>query len=659
MKNIIIVTILTAVFMAPNLAQTQTAKPEVTGEARKSETASPEKKASGKLEDVTVTAEDKFKVKSEKPFLELNMDINEPVLSTIETENKFLEKSPDFSELKNTLPKMLSTRLVAAPYLDLFVKEPVAIFNLKETGFKTSKWDLIITDYNGKVFKKFAGKGPGPEKIEWSGRNSANTVMKVGNPYSYMLNLLNSEGNPRTVIGAPFTVNQLVHQEADGLYLSVTRKKIFDPEKEKTKILEEGAPTLLEILNYLKDMSTLPVRVEVYGEDALTAGLQAKELAKHFTDTLVLTENSIKYNGNEAGLEDFRIDVIIKNRAEVGSELNFKEVVPGNENIKPEKKSLPVKAEPVRMNVEVSLHDFIAKSLTTQAFRINTLLLAGNYKMTDASKNFAATFGPFFCLAEGNNNLGLRASGYYYPFPDDTLNVYASALGAGALSLANGTLFSFGEVKLGIETKISEIEIFGEVGTGLNTSGSATNILASAGVRYYFYPKSTPEAAAKDAAADNNKAKSANKQASGGLEVDRINFEISLHDFIARSLNPAFRINTLFLAANYKMTDSSRKIAAVFGPFFSRAEGDNDLGLRAGGYYYHAPDEAFNLYASISGGSALSLVKGTAYIFGEFKLGLEVKIDEIELFGEAGAGLKTGNKNIITVLNAGVRYYIF
>jgi hypothetical protein len=309
MKIILIVIAFTVLFFAQ-----QTAKTEVTPEAKKQESAGPAKKTSGSLDDVTVTGEDKLKVKSEKPLLEIKMNLNEAVLSTLDTEKKFLEKSPELSVLRDAVPKILASPQVAFPYLSVFVKEPIANFSLKAMAFDTATWELIVTDSKGKTFKKFEGKGKPPEVIEWSGRNTANKMINVGNPYSYLINLLNQAGNPRTIIGSPFVIHYLVHQESYGLYVSVTRNKIFDVEKEKTKILEDGMPVLNEISDYLKDNFTLSSSIEVYGEEAGVAGEQAKTLAQYFMNTLLLPAKNIKYSGYESSIENHRIDIIIKNR---------------------------------------------------------------------------------------------------------------------------------------------------------------------------------------------------------------------------------------------------------------------------------------------------------------------------------------------------------
>ena len=314
MKKVIIITCVSLMLVVQSVLFAQEQVQPAAEETTKESTPAKAKKASGRIDDVTVTGEDKMKVKSEKPLLELKMNINEVALPTIDTEKKFLEKAPALTDYRDAVPKMLSSQQIAAPYLAVFVKEPIASFSLKTIGFKAATWELIVTDSKGKTFKKFEGKGKLPETIEWSGRNVANKIIKVGNPYSYIINLVDQSGNPRTVIGAPFVIHQLVHQEDQGFYISVTRKKIFDVEKEKTKILEDGLPVLKEMSDYLKENFTLQARVEVYGEDTLVAAEQAKAVAQYFSETLILPEKNFKYSGFEDSMENHRIDIIIKNR---------------------------------------------------------------------------------------------------------------------------------------------------------------------------------------------------------------------------------------------------------------------------------------------------------------------------------------------------------
>ncbi|MFH1824193.1 MAG: hypothetical protein ABH873_03090 [Candidatus Firestonebacteria bacterium] len=269
---------------------------------------------SGKLEDITITGEDKLKVKSEKPYLELKMDLNEIVLPTIETERKFLEKSPNLVNLQESVPKFLMTGGTANPYLIAMIKEPIANFSLNVLGIKVAAWELIVTDSKGKVFKKFEGKGVPPSSIEWSGRNQEDKVVKVGNAYSYLVNFTDEAGNPRTLIGAPFVIHSLIHQEENGLFISITRKKLFNVEKEKTKLIDENIVLLKESLDILKENFNLSIKVEVYGENSTMATEQSKVVAKYLTDSLILPEDRIKYIGYEDTIENYRIDMLIKNR---------------------------------------------------------------------------------------------------------------------------------------------------------------------------------------------------------------------------------------------------------------------------------------------------------------------------------------------------------
>ena len=287
-------------------AQTPRAEPAKSAEAPK--------KSSGQLDDIMVTGEDKLKVKSDKPVLDIKLDLNQVVMPTIDTEKKFLDKSPNLVDLKEAAPKMLNSAQLAAPFLVAFIREPIANFSLKVLGIKTATWDLVVTDSKGRVFKKFEGKGKPPLSLEWNGRNPENRIVKVGNAYSYLVTLVDEAGGPHTLIGAPFVLHSLIHQEENGLFLSLTRKKVFDVEKDKNKILYEALPFLKEASDSIKDNFTLPVVVNVYGENASLATEQAKAVAKYFTDELVLPQTQIKAYGFEDAIENFRVDIAIKNR---------------------------------------------------------------------------------------------------------------------------------------------------------------------------------------------------------------------------------------------------------------------------------------------------------------------------------------------------------
>ena len=149
------------------------------------------------------------------------------------------------------------------------------------------------------------------------------------------------------------------------------------------------------------------------------------------------------------------------------------------------------------------------------------------------------------------------------------------------------------------------------------------------------------------------------KQLSGATGANRLNLEIGIYDAINRTAGGTFiRYNPGLVALNYQMFAPSKNFILIFGPFFAQTQGDNDLGLRVGGYFNQSPRELFNIYTGLSVSGGYSLANQEGFVSGELKLGGEIAIAGVELFLEGGFALKTGSYFNLLV-NTGVRFYLF
>jgi len=152
------------------------------------------------------------------------------------------------------------------------------------------------------------------------------------------------------------------------------------------------------------------------------------------------------------------------------------------------KEGKKVEKEKVPINVEISLYDFVDKSFDIKkVFHSNVFLLACNYKLLDNSKKLAVTFGPYFSENHGSNDIGLRASGYFYPYPENLVIAYTALSGAGGYSLANSKIDMSLDLKMGVELPLGQFEIFGEVGVGLQKDSVFLNLMVNSGVRAYIF----------------------------------------------------------------------------------------------------------------------------------------------------------------------------
>ncbi|MCX5781837.1 MAG: hypothetical protein NT145_03920 [Elusimicrobia bacterium] len=276
-----------------------------------------EEGASGRLEDVVVKGNDTSKIDSEKTPIQINKDHMKVITPSLETEKLFLEKDTSgINKMKRTNPDVLSTEGTISPWLNTIAREPVTMFRLDIGQIKVKTWDLVVTDSRGYKFRMYSGKDTIPPIIKFSGRNEDGNFMRVGNVYGYILTYLDEADNKKTVIGKPFSVEAALHQEKEGLIISIDSKSLFDLRKDPLEITKPGKQILGEASDILKEYFNIPVAINVYAESESLARDQGSEIVKFVSKILVIPENKISVKGFRDIPENFHIDIVIINKKE-------------------------------------------------------------------------------------------------------------------------------------------------------------------------------------------------------------------------------------------------------------------------------------------------------------------------------------------------------
>ncbi len=273
-----------------------------------------EEAASGRLEDVVVKGSDSKKLESDKAPTKITVDHMKIINPSLETDKTFLEKiTPGIEKMKMTNPDVLYTEATLSPWLSSIAKEPIADFKLNLEKTKSKGWEFVVTDSRGYKFRMFKGKGAIPESIKFSGRTEDGTFMRVGNVYGYILSYIDDTGNKKTVIGEPFSVDAAIHQEKEGLVISLASKAIFDAE-DASAFSKTGKQLLNESADILKEYFNVPTVINVYSESETSAQDQGQEVADYFSKTLVIPNNKIPVRGLRDIPENFHIDIVISNK---------------------------------------------------------------------------------------------------------------------------------------------------------------------------------------------------------------------------------------------------------------------------------------------------------------------------------------------------------
>ncbi|MFH1563209.1 MAG: hypothetical protein ABIF11_07330 [Nitrospirota bacterium] len=310
MRRYIVTILLTLTFFSPVCLAQETKPDEAANKG-----AVPQAK-SDELEDVTIKGTIKQEIKTQKPLVRIEEEMIEVDMPAMETEEQLFSKTPATLEIwREAYGHILSSGQAAFPGYTGLVETPIATFQPQIRGEKViSKWTLVITDSRGCDFKKFKGSGDQSIVVVWEGYNDKNEILNVGDMYTYVFNYTDMAGNPHTVVGRPFSVNGLVHQEKNGLFISIANKALFVEERDQIKIKDDIFPMLKETADRLKDYFGLPISVIAYGDTTTKALGQAKAMAEYLANSLIIWVDQIKVAGYQSEPEKQRIDVIVHNR---------------------------------------------------------------------------------------------------------------------------------------------------------------------------------------------------------------------------------------------------------------------------------------------------------------------------------------------------------
>ncbi len=282
----------------------------------------------GQMENVDVIGGQKTGVSSEKPILEIEMNQDEPVQTILEPEDELLRRQPE--SLRNPragFAESLGNSRTVIPGRIRLAKDPVRVFYPLRDIMAISPalsqeigtgWEMVVTDTEGRPFRKFSGRGIPPTTVPWNGRSDRGEFATVGKTYSTVVTYKDTRGQQRNLVGEPFSFDGIIHQESKGLIISLALSSLFEPKKgfaETETIGESGLDLLQESTDWIKRYYfTYPVRVECYSPDANLAVSRAQAASKVIGSLLLLPRGEIAANGTTSDAVSGRIDILIANR---------------------------------------------------------------------------------------------------------------------------------------------------------------------------------------------------------------------------------------------------------------------------------------------------------------------------------------------------------
>ncbi len=276
--------------------------------------------------EVTIKAGDRRG--PQKPALNIEVDAFDSIRESLKPDEQLLlAESPLTVVWRRTHPEFLRNERVIQPEKTTFDERPGIIFSpLKrlhevlnrrpeKKELRGHQWSLTIADEEGKVFQHYEGSSYPPEELVWSGQNDQGDWMQAGRAYSPVYMFTDPNGTPYTRVGEPLRFKGIVHQERDGLHLSLDSASLFGAGKTAQKLEGDGEIILRSAADLVKRRyAGIPIRVEVYGATKELADLQADIIERMLTKELMLLPQDISTDSLRVPYTDQRVEIILLNR---------------------------------------------------------------------------------------------------------------------------------------------------------------------------------------------------------------------------------------------------------------------------------------------------------------------------------------------------------
>lgn len=277
--------------------------------------------------DITIRRGQKLEVT--KPTLNIEVD---PFLSIRDSldpdEALLLAESPLAVVWRRTHPEFIANERVIQPWLTTFSERPGIIFRpleelyevlqrkMEKKEARQYQWSLTIADEEGKVFQHYEGSSNPPEQIIWSGQNEQGEWMQAGSAYSPIYMFTDQGGTPYTRVGTPLRFKGMLHQERDGLHVSLDSSVLFGMAKNQEHLAEpEGQDLLRSAADLIKRRHAgINIRVECYAGTKMLAESQCQVIEKVLQSELMILPQAITSDTLRVPYAQQRVEIILQNR---------------------------------------------------------------------------------------------------------------------------------------------------------------------------------------------------------------------------------------------------------------------------------------------------------------------------------------------------------
>jgi hypothetical protein len=239
-----------------------------------------------------IKGEAELKVQDRKIILEPELSPFAPLDSVISQEKYlFDEKLYATIDELNTPILYLHSEYLRVPLVTRFMYGSIALF-IPRFEKSVSSWQLVITDSNGDVIRKFAERGLPPSSISWDGRTDKGEMGNMGEVYNYVFTAFDAVGNPTRITGRSYKFNGVVYDEKETKMVAIAATELFP---EKSAAFSYGSAAYLdEAANIVKENFEREVVIYSYSESEPLAKARGNAVLAAIMDRVVLPNEAIK-----------------------------------------------------------------------------------------------------------------------------------------------------------------------------------------------------------------------------------------------------------------------------------------------------------------------------------------------------------------------------
>ncbi|MFH1724340.1 MAG: hypothetical protein ABII00_06935 [Elusimicrobiota bacterium] len=268
------------------------------------------------------------KLKVNKPPLLIEVDPFHSIRESLKPDQVLLlAESPLTVVWRRTHPEFLLNDRVIQPWRTSFKERPGIVFRprdrlaevlqrkIDKKEAKGYQWSLTFADEEGKVFQHYEGSSQPPEELVWDGQNDQGDWMRAGRAYSPVFMFTDPGGTPYTRVGKPLRFQGIVHQERDGLHISLDSSALFGANKDARTLQGEGKDIIRSAADLVKRRyAGIPIRVETYASSTSLAEAQGKLIETELMRELMLLAQDIAADATRVAYTDQRVEIVLVNR---------------------------------------------------------------------------------------------------------------------------------------------------------------------------------------------------------------------------------------------------------------------------------------------------------------------------------------------------------